>query len=183
MRRVILVGALLVALAGLVAVALATAGPTYYPALVGHQLEIRFEPVGCHSWALDGGAFKAEQTVQLRAGQSIVVTNHDVCPHTLVETSGAPISIESLAPAAQPKHVTVVGYNELVPSARGVMTGSPGELATANARAVATFYQPGTYVLVTDEGETTLPGDWSTVGPDSRLVLHVQVIPGPGFPE
>src|SRR5512146_2916503 len=141
MRRVILVGILVLAVAGLIAAALASAGQTFVPAAVGHQLEIRFEPVGCHSWSLDQGSFKAEQTVQLRTGQSIVVTNHDVCPHTLVETSGAPISIENLGPATPAKHVTVVGYTELAPS-------------TASARTEATFNQPGNYVLVTHEGDT-----------------------------
>lgn len=183
MRRVILVGILVLAVAGLIAAALASAGQTFVPAAVGHQLEIRFEPVGCHSWSLDQGSFKAEQTIQLRTGQSIVVTNHDVCPHTLVETSGSPISIENLTPAAPAKHVTVVGYTELAPSANVVKTGSPGAMVTANARTAATFYQPGNYVLVTHEGETTLPGDWTTIGSDNQLVLHVQVAAGPRFPE
>ena len=183
MRRVILGGTLLLAVVGLVAAALASAGQTFVPAAVGHQLEIRFEPIGCHSWSVDHGSFKAEQTVQVRTGQSIVVTNHDVCPHTLVETSGAPISIESLAPTTPPKHVTVVGHTEIASSENAVRAGGPGVMAAANARTAATFYQPGNYVLVTREGETTLPGDWTTVGPDNQLVLHVQVVAGPRFPE
>jgi hypothetical protein len=183
MRRVILAAAPLLAVAALVSAA--GARQTFSPTAVQHRLEIRFEPVGCHSWSLDGGAFAADRTLRLRTGQSLVVVNHDVCPQTLVQTAGNPVAIRNLAPAAVPRHVQVVGVREPEPvvSLRLLEAREPGEMTAMGDRTEVTFYEPGAYVLVTHEGETTLPGDWSTVGPDNQLVLHVQVDAGRQVPD
>jgi plastocyanin len=60
----------------------------------GHaSLVIRHQTHGCHSWSLAGGAFKASQSVTLRRGSWLAVTNDDVMPHTLVLTSGPAVRI------------------------------------------------------------------------------------------
>ena len=182
MKRLLLIGTVLLTLAGLVAV-VAAARQSQVPSAVQHQLEIRFEPVGCHSWSLDGGAFKADQTLSLRAGQSVVVVNHDVCTHTLSEKSGRPIAIENLSPTASSQHVHVIGFQDYLPPAATSGSAERGLMTSVGGRTEATFYQPGTYVLVTHEGDTTLPGAWSTVGPDNQLVLHVHVYAGKHMPE
>ena len=60
----------------------------------GHDsLLIRHQMRGCHTWSANGGAFKASQSVTLRHGGWLVVTNNDVMPHTLVLTSGPSLRI------------------------------------------------------------------------------------------
>jgi hypothetical protein len=60
----------------------------------GHaSLLIRHQTHGCHAWSLAGGAFKASQSVTLRRGSWLAVTNDDVMPHTLVLTSGPALTI------------------------------------------------------------------------------------------
>jgi plastocyanin len=57
------------------------------------SLLIRHQTAGCHSWSVDKGAFKASQTIALRHGATMTVTNNDVMPHTLVLTSGPAVTI------------------------------------------------------------------------------------------
>jgi plastocyanin len=57
------------------------------------SLFIRHQTHGCHSWAVNGGAYKATQTITLRRGASLTVTNDDVMPHTLVLTKGPALTI------------------------------------------------------------------------------------------
>jgi plastocyanin len=60
----------------------------------GHaSLLIRHQMRGCHSWSVDGGAFKASQSITLHHGGWLAVTNNDVMPHTLVLTSGPSLRI------------------------------------------------------------------------------------------
>jgi plastocyanin len=55
----------------------------------GHaSLVIHHQTKGCHSWSLNNGAFKATQTVTLRRGGYLTVTDNDVMSHKLIETSG-----------------------------------------------------------------------------------------------
>jgi hypothetical protein len=46
---------------------------------------------GCHTWSVDNGPFREVQSITLRQGSRLTVTNNDVMPHTLVLTSGAAI--------------------------------------------------------------------------------------------
>ena len=65
--------AILVLVASLMAATAAAA------AARGHaSLLIRHQVRGCHAWSVDGGAFKATQTVKLRHGSLLVLTNNDV---------------------------------------------------------------------------------------------------------
>jgi len=57
------------------------------------SLVIRHQTRGCHSWALNGGPFKAKQSITLRHGGTLTVTDNDVMSHTLVLTSGPTLRI------------------------------------------------------------------------------------------
>jgi plastocyanin len=60
----------------------------------GHDsLLIRHQMRGCHTWSANGGAFKVSQSVTLRHGGWLAVTNNDVMPHTLVLSSGPALRI------------------------------------------------------------------------------------------
>jgi plastocyanin len=80
----------LIALA--VALTLASVAPA--ASTPGHaSLQIRHQTRGCHSWSVNGGAFKASHSITLRRGGSLTVTNNDVMPHTLVLTGGPALRI------------------------------------------------------------------------------------------
>jgi hypothetical protein len=72
---------------GLAGTASATTAPGHASLLIRHQMR------GCHTWSVDGGAFKASQSATLRHGGWLSVTNNDVMPHTLVLTSGPALRI------------------------------------------------------------------------------------------
>jgi plastocyanin len=76
------------------AAALGLAGAASAASAPGHaSLQIRHQLHGCHSWSVNGGTFKASQSITLRRGGSLTVTNDDVMPHTLVLTSGPALRI------------------------------------------------------------------------------------------
>ncbi len=52
------------------------------------SLVISHAKVGCHNWALNGGAMKVSQTVSLTPGSTLTVTDQDVMAHTVVQTAG-----------------------------------------------------------------------------------------------
>jgi plastocyanin len=56
-------------------------------------LTIRHQIRGCHTWSLDGGAYKATQSARLSRGATLTVRNNDVMPHRLVLTSGPSVRI------------------------------------------------------------------------------------------
>ena len=101
--------------------ALASA-PSHASILIRHQVR------GCHAWSVNGGAFKASQTLTLRRGGSITITNDDVMPHMLVKTSGPAITANGLRMA----HMA----------------------ATAKVR----FAHPGVYRFTTKPGEDYMAG-------------------------
>src|SRR5258708_33338087 len=59
----------------------------------GASVVIRHQLRGCHSWSVNGGAFKVSQSITLRQGGWLAVTNRDVMPHTLVLKSGPSLRI------------------------------------------------------------------------------------------
>jgi plastocyanin len=69
------------------AVAPVAAAPGHASVVIRHQVR------GCHSWSVNGGTFKASQTLTLRHGGSFVVTNSDVMPHKLVLTGGPAVRL------------------------------------------------------------------------------------------
>jgi plastocyanin len=76
------------------AVALGLAGAASAASSAGHaSLLIRHQTHGCHAWSLNGGAFKASQSITLRRGGWLTVTDNDVMSHRLIETSGPALRI------------------------------------------------------------------------------------------
>jgi plastocyanin len=72
---------------GLAGTASAASAPGHDSLLIRHQMR------GCHSWSANGGAFKVSQSITLRHGGWLAVTNNDVMPHTLVLSSGPALRI------------------------------------------------------------------------------------------
>ena len=91
-------------------------------------LVIRHQTAHCHAWSFNGSGYAADQTAQLKMGDSITVKNNDVMSHRLVEVSG---------PAAT---ITTSAMNK------------PG------ATSQITFSKPGTYLLGTKPGEDYTKG-------------------------
>ena len=58
-------------------------------------LTIRHQMRGCHTWSFNGGAYKANQSISLSSGATLVVKNNDVMPHKLVRTSGPAVQIRT----------------------------------------------------------------------------------------
>jgi len=123
------------------------------------SLAIRHQTRGCHAWSLNRGAYQASQTIVVRRGGSVSVTNNDVMPHKLIKTSGPAVT-----------------YTRL--SAGGMMglkgTFSPAVLAHMSASSRITFATAGTYRFTTKAGEDYMPGI-KTVGDDNVLRLVVRV--------
>jgi plastocyanin len=92
------------------------------------SLVIRHQTRGCHSWSLNGGPLKAKQSIALRHGGTLTVTDNDVMSHTLVRTSGPSLRI------AHP------------------MLGHMG------ASTKITFTKPGVYRFTTKAGEDYMAG-------------------------
>jgi plastocyanin len=131
---------LAVAIAALAVAGTASASSPQASILIRHQVR------GCHTWSVNGGAFKASQTVTLRRGTLLSVTNNDVMPHTLVLVSGPKLRI------------------------------APATLGHMGAVAKLTFTRPGVYHFVTKAGEDypSMAG-MKTVGEDNVLRLTVTV--------
>jgi plastocyanin len=116
---------LLLALAltlGVTGVAAAASSPGHASLVIRHQMR------GCHSWSANGDAFKASQSITLRHGGWLTVTNNDVMPHTLALTSGPSLRI------AHPK------------------------LGHMGASLKVTLTKPGVYHFTTKAGEDYMAG-------------------------
>jgi hypothetical protein len=133
----------------------ASAAPTTASLTIRHQVR------GCHSWSLNGGAFKAFQTIHLAKGGSLTVTNNDVMPHQLVKASGPAIAVKlvraGMMGAGMMKH----------PLGHGMM-GRMG------ATVKVTFPAAGVYKLTTKVGEDYMEG-MKTIGEDNVLRAIVTV--------
>jgi hypothetical protein len=122
------------------------------------SLVIRHQVRGCHAWSLNGGAYGASQTVAIRHGGSVLVTNNDVMPHRLVQTSGASVT-----------------YTRVTDGMMGLKgTFPPAMLARMGAASKITFAKVGVYRFTTRPGEDYMPGV-RTVGDDNVLRLTVRV--------
>ena len=116
---------LLLALAltlGLAGAASAASAPGHASLLIRHQMR------GCHSWSVNGGAFKANQSITLRRGGWLSVKDNDVMSHRLVETSGPTLRIANAT------------------------------LNHAGATLKVTFTKPGVYHFTTKAGEDYTSG-------------------------
>jgi plastocyanin len=133
---------LAVAVAGVLASAAvaAAATPKHASVLIRHQTR------GCHAWSVDGSAFKASQSIALRRGATLALTNNDVMPHTFVLVSGPKVRIA---------HAT---------------------LRHIGASLQVTLTRPGTYHFSTKAGEDyPSAGEPKTIGEDNVLKLTVVV--------
>jgi hypothetical protein len=147
---------ILVALAS----AAALAGLSTAASAPGHaSLLIRHEVRGCHTWSVNGGAFAATQSIVLRQGGWITITNDDVMPHTLVKTSGPAVQIQNLKTPMGMGHHGKVG---------------PGTMAHMGAKVKVIFSKAGVYRFATKPGEDYMEG-MKTVGEDYVLRLIVKV--------
>jgi hypothetical protein len=109
--------------------AVLVAGAATAASPAGHaSLVIRHQTRGCHSWSVNGGPFKATQSIALRRGGWITVVDNDVMPHKLVQTSG---------PAARVQH----------PS-----------MARMGAIAKVSLARAGVYTFTTKAGEDYMAG-------------------------
>ena len=108
--------------------------------LIRHQLH------GCHAWSANGAAFRASQSLTIKAGGTVTFTNDDVMPQMLVERSGAA--------------VRYVGNKALNKPA---------------AQVRVTFAKPGRYIFGTKPGEDYTKGI-KTIGADNVLRLVVTVL-------
>jgi plastocyanin len=111
----------------------------------GTTLTIRHQVHGCHAWAVNGGAYKATQSVTLKQGATLTVVDNDVMPHRLVKVSGPAVTLPS---SANMNH-----------------SG-----ATTHVR----FSKAGVYTFTTKAGEDYMKGV-KTIGEDNVLKLRVKV--------
>jgi plastocyanin len=141
MKRLLIISAGLALLASLATGGLAatTTAPKSAKIMIRHQVR------GCHSWSVNGGAYRATLSTSLARGGTITFMNMDVMPHKLLKTSGPAIHF----------------------------TGKPN-MNHMNASAKVTFTKAGTYKLTTKPGEDYMKG-MKTVGEDNVLRLTVKV--------
>jgi len=111
----------------------------------GTTLTIRHQLRGCHSWSVNGGAYKPSQSISLAKGATVTIVNNDVMPHKLVKVSGPALTLPSTS-----------------------NMNHPG--ATAKVK----FTKAGVYTLKTRAGEDYMKGI-KTIGEDNVLKLTVTV--------
>ena len=143
MKRLLIIFAGLALVASLAAggFAATTKAPKKSTIMIRHQVR------GCHSWSVNGGAFKATQRTTLARGGTIVFTNDDVMPHKLVKTSGPAIHF----------------------------AGKPN-MNHMSASVKVTFSKAGVYKLTTKAGEDyPYMKGMKTIGEDNVLRLTVKV--------
>src|SRR5262249_14175674 len=140
-------------LTGLAVAAAASAAPSAGTLVIRHQIR------GCHTWSLNGGAFKATQTIRLAKGGSLLVVNNDVMPHRLLRTAGPAITLKLVEPGN-------MGV--------GMQMAGSGMMSHLGAAVKVTFPSAGIYRLTTKAGEDYMKG-MKTVGEDNVLRATVVV--------
>jgi hypothetical protein len=152
MKRILILTAVLTGLAVPVA---ASATPGSGTLVIRHQVR------GCHTWSLNGGAFKASQTVRLARGGSLVVTDNDVMSHRLVKVAGPAVGFK-LVTKGMPMKAAVK------------QPWAPGMMGSMGATVRVTFPSAGVYTLKTLAGEDYMQG-MKTIGEDNVLRLKVVI--------
>ena len=109
------------------------------------KIMIRHQVRGCHSWSVNGGAYRAALSTSLARGGTITFMNMDVMPHKLVKTSGPAIHF----------------------------AGKPN-MNHMNASVKVSFSKAGVYKFKTKPGEDYMEG-MKTIGEDNVLRLTVKV--------
>ena len=141
MKRLLFIFAGLALVASLAAggFAATTKAPKSSTIMIRHQLR------GCHTWSVNGGAYRATLATSLARGGTITFMNMDVMPHKLVKTSGPAIHF---ADKPNMNHMS--------------------------ATVKVTFSKTGIYKFTTKPGEDYMKG-MKTIGEDNVLHLTVKV--------
>ena len=147
---------LVAALAAAFSASFASAGavPSHASLVIRHQVR------GCHSWSLNGGAYRASQSMALRRGGWVQITNNDVMSHTMVKTAGPAV-----------RYVNLRTGNWMM-GMHG--TSAPGAMTHMGASTKVYFPKAGVYRFFTKAGEDYMPG-MRTIGEDNVLRLKVTV--------
>jgi plastocyanin len=111
----------------------------------GATLTIRHQLRGCHSWSLNGAAYKVSQSVTMSKGATLTVVNNDVMPHKFVRVSGPALTLSASA-----------------------------SLNHMGAATKVKFTKAGVYKFTTKAGEDYMKGI-KTIGEDNVLRLTVTV--------
>ncbi len=72
----------------------------------GATINIRHQVRGCHTWSVNGGVYKAKQSVRIERGATITFVNNDVMPHKLVKISGPKVVGHKL----NMNHMSAMGF-------------------------------------------------------------------------
>jgi len=124
------------------------------------SVTIRHQLRGCHTWSVNGGVFRASQTVRLQHGTFLTVTNNDVMPHQLIKLTGPSIRLKNLDTGTMG-----MGMHR---------TSIPGAMTMVGASTRVFFTHPGMYRFTTKAGEDYMSG-MKTIGEDNVLRLVVIV--------
>jgi len=154
MRRLLL-ALLLVALGTSLAIPAVAATPVKSGSIV-----IRHQLRACHTWSLNGGAYKAALDVRLAQGGSLTITNVDPMVHKLIKEAGPRVRMATIAHS----HANVVGLHKI--TGRGVMSH-------LGAAVKVTFPRAGVYRFITED-----LGDYfelKAIGEHNHLMLVVRV--------
>ncbi len=153
MTRKLLLTLTLLSFSALLPISLAQASPSGQSLVIKHQLN------HCHSWALNGGLLKTSQLVTLAKGQSLLITDNDLMPHTIIKLQGPAVTY------------TKAAYGSRMMGAKGIYPASTMSRMGASSR--ITFTHRGVYTFTTKSGEDYMP--IRTVGEDHILKLTVKV--------
>ncbi len=153
-KHLLLATAAASAVAALLAVS--ASGAANVSLLIRHQLR------GCHTWSVNGGAFKASQTITVTHGTVLTVVDNDVMPHRLVQLAGPSVKFVNLKTGMMGGGMGTAGK------------AAPGAMTHMGASTRVVFTHPGVYRFTTKAGEDYMPG-MKTIGEDYVLRLKVIV--------
>lgn len=154
MKRFVLLASLAIVAAAAALPSLAASSASSASVVIRHQLR------GCHTWSLNGGAYKPDLTVRLARGGSLTITNNDPMVHKLIQQGGPRAGMRTVAH----DHMRTVGLHKL--TGRGVMNHMGAGL-------VVTFPAAGVYRFTTKD-----LGDYfelEDAGEHNHLMLTVRV--------
>jgi len=111
----------------------------------GTTVTIRHQLRGCHTWSVNGGPYRASQSVVFAPNSVLTIVNNDVMPHRLVKLSGPTLTLTATA-----------------------------NMNHAGATTKVRFPRSGVYTFTTKPGEDYVKG-LKTIGEDNVLKMKVTV--------
>lgn len=124
------------------------------------SITIRHQLRGCHTWSLNGGAYRAGLDVRLARGGTLTIMNTDLMVQKLIRERGPAVGMKTISH----DHMKMVGLHRI--------TG-PGVMNHMGAVLKVTFPRAGTYRFRSED-----LGDYfelKTAGEDNELQLVVRV--------